>query len=195
MARYDSTALLKDFVENKTLYLDTNIIFRAIGINGTERRKVVTAFLQKCKDANIRLAILDSTETEFVDTITYHIAKIKEIPRGKIDSRLYVELSDYNIYTFYCDWQVRHKDLQLKYFKEYLISQFKTIIRKYPSIRRVLLLFFQNRRNREFQEKRRILCICNRYRECPILLKFQTAFRGWYNPSCSNRKGCLLCPE
>ena len=44
VARYDSTALLKDFVENKTLYLDTNIIFRAIGINGTERRKVVSFF-------------------------------------------------------------------------------------------------------------------------------------------------------
>ena len=153
VARYDSTALLKDFVENKTLYLDTNIIFRAIGINGTERRKVVTAFLQKCKDANIRLAILDSTETEFVDTITYHIAKIKEIPRGKIDSRLYVELSDYNIYTFYCDWQVRHKDLQLKYFKEYLISQFKTIIRKYGIC------------NEKFIEDKQDVIICEEYKK------------------------------
>lgn len=153
VARYDSTALLKDFVENKTLYLDTNIIFRAIGINGTERRKVVIAFLQKCKDANIRLAILDSTETEFVDTITYHIAKIKEIPRGKIDSRLYVELSDYNIYTFYCDWQVRHKDLQLKYFKEYLISQFKTIIRKYGIC------------NEKFIEDKQDVIICEEYKK------------------------------
>ena len=153
VARYDSTALLKDFVENKTLYLDTNIIFRAIGNNGTERRKVVIAFLQKCKDANIRLAILDSTETEFVDTITYHIAKIKEIPRGKIDSRLYVELSDYNIYTFYCDWQVRHKDLQLKYFKEYLISQFKTIIRKYGIC------------NEKFIEDKQDVIICEEYKK------------------------------
>lgn len=153
VARYDSTALIKNFVENKTLYLDTNIIFRAIGINGTERRKVVTAFLQKCKDANIRLAILDSTETEFVDTITYHIAKIKEIPRGKIDSRLYVELSDYNIYTFYCDWQVRHKDLQLKYFKEYLISQFKTIIRKYGIC------------NEKFIEDKQDVIICEEYKK------------------------------
>lgn len=153
VARYDSTALLKDFVENKTLYLDTNIIFRAIGINGTERRKVVTAFLQKCKDANIRLAILDSTETEFVDTITYHIAKIKEIPRGKIDSRLYVELSDYNIYTFYSDWKVRHKDLQLKYFKEFLISQFKTIIRKYGIC------------NEKFIEDKQDVIICEEYKK------------------------------
>lgn len=153
VARYDSTALLKDFVENKTLYLDTNIIFRAIGINGAERRKVVTAFLQKCKDANIRLAILDSTETEFVDTITYHIAKIKEIPRGKIDSRLYVELSDYNIYTFYCDWQVRHKDFQIKYFKEYLISQFKTIIRKYGIC------------NEKFIEDKQDVIICEEYKK------------------------------
>lgn len=153
VARYDSTALIKNFVENKTLYLDTNIIFRAIGINGTERRKVVTAFLQKCKDANIRLTILDSTETEFVDTITYHIAKIKEIPRGKIDSRLYVELSDYNIYTFYCDWQVRHKDLQLKYFKEYLISQFKTIIRKYGIC------------NEKFIEDKQDVIICEEYKK------------------------------
>ena len=131
IARYDTSLLMKEFVEGKTIYLDTNIIFRAIGINGPDRKKVVNAFLRKCKDANLHLSVLDCTEKEFKDTINYHIDKIYRTPRGYINSGLYLELSDYNIYTFYNDWSIRHKGLSLKYFKDYLLSQFNTMIRQY----------------------------------------------------------------
>lgn len=131
LAKYDSASLMKEFVKNKTIYLDTNIIFRAIGINGPDRKKVVEAFLKKCKDANLKLVILDCTEKEFKDTIAYHIDKIYRNPRGEISSSLYLELSDYNIYVFYNEWIIGHRGLNLKYFKDYLISQFNTLVRKY----------------------------------------------------------------
>lgn len=111
---------MKEFVENKTIYLDTNIIFRAIGINGPDRKKIIDAFLKKCKDANLKLVILDCTEKEFKDTIAYHIDKIYRNPRGEINSGLYLELSDYNIYVFYNEWSIGHRGLNLKYFKDYL---------------------------------------------------------------------------
>ena len=44
LAKYDTASLMKEFVENKTIYLDTNIIFRAIGINGPDRKKIIDAF-------------------------------------------------------------------------------------------------------------------------------------------------------
>lgn len=131
LAKYDSASLMKEFVENKTIYLDTNIIFRAIGINGPDRKKIIDAFLKKCKDANLKLVILDCTEKEFKDTIAYHIDKIYRNPRGEINSGLYLELSDYNIYVFYNEWSIGHRGLNLKYFKDYLISQFNTLVRKY----------------------------------------------------------------
>lgn len=131
LAKYDTASLMKEFVENKTIYLDTNIIFRAIGINGPDRKKIIDAFLKKCKDANLKLVILDCTEKEFKDTIAYHIDKIYRNPRGEINSGLYLELSDYNIYVFYNEWSIGHRGLNLKYFKDYLISQFNTLVRKY----------------------------------------------------------------
>ena len=131
LAKYDTASLMKEFVENKTIYLDTNIIFRAIGINGPDRKKIIDAFLKKCKDANLKLVILDCTEKEFKDTIAYHIDKIYRNPRGEINSGLYLELSDYNIYVFYNEWSIGHRGLNLKYFKDYLISQFTTLVRKY----------------------------------------------------------------
>ena len=131
IARYDTSRLMKEFIEGKTLYLDTNIIFRAIGINGPQRKMVVNAFLKKCQEANLQLSILDCTEKEFMDTINYHIDKIHKTPRGNINSSLYLELSDYNIYTFYNDWSVKHPRLTLRYFNNFLISQFKTLCRQY----------------------------------------------------------------
>ena len=62
----DSTnKLLSKSLKKRTIYLDTNIIFRALGINGVSRQKVITAFLDKCLQANINLIISWHTKQEF----------------------------------------------------------------------------------------------------------------------------------
>ena len=63
--------LLKEFIKRREVYLDTNVVFRALGINGVSRKKVVTAFLNKCKQAKIKLIISHATKKEFLDTINY----------------------------------------------------------------------------------------------------------------------------
>lgn len=39
--------LLKNFIKRREIYLDTNVIFRALGINGESRKQVILAFLDK----------------------------------------------------------------------------------------------------------------------------------------------------
>lgn len=131
IAKYDATELMKNFVENNVIYLDTNIIFRALGLNGPERKTVINNFLLKCKHAKISLCILKCTEQEFKETVKYHINKIYQTPRGSVDSRLYIEISDYNIYSYYADWKNSHKHLPLNYFEESIFSIYNTKIREY----------------------------------------------------------------
>lgn len=72
--------------------MDTNIIFRALGINGVSRQRVVEAFLKKCKQAKIKLIISMHTKNEFSETITHYLSQIAAYPRGDVYDGAYEQL-------------------------------------------------------------------------------------------------------
>lgn len=115
-------SLLKDFIRQREIYLDTNVIFRALGINGVSRQNVVTTFLRKCKQAKLKLLISHSTRTEFFDTIDYYVSQMEHYPRGDIYLGAYEEIADYNIFAFYEGWRQEHTQMSLKYFVTYIKS-------------------------------------------------------------------------
>lgn len=39
------------FLKGKTFYLDTNIIFRMMGLNNVQRKETTLRFINKCKEA------------------------------------------------------------------------------------------------------------------------------------------------
>ena len=117
--------------KKRKIYLDTNIIFRALGINGVSRQKVITAFLDKCLQANITLIISWHTKQEFDFTIQHYIAKIEQFPHGDIYLGAFESLSDYTIFSYYDDWRRNHKGLSLKYFTASINSAYKAFIKKY----------------------------------------------------------------
>lgn len=128
----DSTnKLLSKSLKKRTIYLDTNIIFRALGINGVSRQKVITAFLDKCLQANINLIISWHTKQEFELTIQHYIAKIEQFPHGNIYLGAFESLSDYTIFSYYDDWRRNHKGLSLKYFTSSINSAYKAFVKKY----------------------------------------------------------------
>lgn len=128
----DSTnKLLSKSLKKRTIYLDTNIIFRALGINGVSRQKVITAFLDKCLQANINLIISWHTKQEFELTIQHYIAKIEQFPHGNIYLGAFESLSDYTIFSYYDDWRRNHKGLSLKYFTASINSAYKALVKKY----------------------------------------------------------------
>ena len=114
--------LVAKTIRNRKIYLDTNIIFRALGINGSSRQKVILAFLKKCQQANLKLIVSEATEKEFFNAVSYYIEEIRKYPRGHVFIGAYELLSDYNMFSFFETWKKSHPDASLKYFSAYIRS-------------------------------------------------------------------------
>lgn len=123
--------LLSDTIRNREVFLDTNIIFRALGINGVSRKNVVVAFLNKCKQANVKLIIGRPTKVEFLSTVDYYISQIKEFPRGKVFAGAHELLSEYNLYSLYDEWLLSHENLSLQYFRNHIAALYADFVRTY----------------------------------------------------------------
>ncbi len=126
--------LTETFIKNKTIYLDTNIIFRALGINGKNRKEVSIALLEKCRKGNVNICIALITEREFFNTIDYHISKISLYARGKLDTESYNLITDYSIYSFYNEWRQTHEGLSFRYFSSYIKSLYNELVQEFNII-------------------------------------------------------------
>lgn len=127
-------SLLKGIIKQRIIYLDTNIVFRGLGINGQSRKKVIEAFLKKCHQANLKMVILAQTKREFFDTIGTYISNIDKYPRGRALPELYESLTDHNFYSFYNEWQYTHQGLSLKYFRIHIQTMYDDFIKKFSII-------------------------------------------------------------
>lgn len=145
--------LLGSKLRKREIYLDTNIIFRAIGINGLSRKNVITAFLKKCKQAKLKLIISFHTKKEFFDTVDYYISQILQYPRGSIYIGAYESLVDYNLFSFYEEWCIGHEALSMNYFKKYIQSLYEVFVKEYGVIdeERIPQSIFDSN---EFKDKR-----------------------------------------
>ena len=123
--------LLKGFIKDREIFLDTNVIFRALGINGESRKKVIIAFFNKCKQAKIKLIISYNTKKEFFDTINYYVSLMEHYPRGDIYPGAYEQVADYNIFAFYENWCQDHSNVSLKYFISYVKSLYMKFVKEY----------------------------------------------------------------
>lgn len=123
--------LVRNAIRKRTVFLDTNIIFRALGINGLSRKKLILSFLSKCNKAGFKLVILHVTKKEFLNTIDYYISMLASYPRGNVFQGAYQVISDENIFSFYESWKDTHSQLSLTYFRKYIISQYDTICKEY----------------------------------------------------------------
>lgn len=126
--------LLDNSIRKREIYLDTNVIFRALGINGSIRQKTVRAFLHKCKQARLKLVISHSTKKEFFDTIDYYLNEIRRYPRGNVYSGAYEQLSDYTLFNYYEEWSKTHPAMSLMYFKSVIRSSYDKMVREFGMV-------------------------------------------------------------
>lgn len=126
--------LLVNSIRKREIYVDTNILFRAIGINGKSRQKVVVAFLKKCVQAKLKIIISHNTKKEFFDTVDYYISQILKYPRGNTFTGAYELLTDYTLFSFYDDWRNEHPILSIRYFKMYIQSLYSKVVDDYGII-------------------------------------------------------------
>lgn len=121
-----------DSFRNKHIYLDTNIIYRALGINGKNRKDLTTTFLSKFNEIGQKLFISKYTDEEFKSSIKFHIDNIRKFNNPKIASSVYVENSiNDEIYNFYHLWKQNHVNPNLEIFQAYIYSIYEEFIDKY----------------------------------------------------------------
>ena len=124
---------LGNIFSNKTLYLDTNIIYYCLGINGKDYQECNRLLLNKCLNAKEKLKITAITEKEFYNTLNHFINEIKKYDSksiGQINFDRYRTRKD--IYLFYLEWKKEHRHFsEVAYFKQYILDEYKRWLEKY----------------------------------------------------------------
>lgn len=71
--------IYRNIFNNKNFYLDTNIVFRLMGLNHEERKKILFSFIDKCKEAGITLKYTNFTKKEIDNTINHYVNQINKV--------------------------------------------------------------------------------------------------------------------
>ena len=128
----DSKQVYVQGIRNKVFYLDSNIIYRAIGINGESRKELTLRFLEKCISNNIKLAISKYSEKEFKDSIEYHLKRIGRYKHRNINSDIYNKYSHgYDIYTFYYEWCSGRSNRDMTFFKAHINNLYSELLDRF----------------------------------------------------------------
>lgn len=123
MTSRKGTSLQLDKLQKKVFYLDTNLLYRAIGINGEDRKERTLSFFRKLRDTNSTLKLSKITIEEYNRSIDGHIKKLKRDETPAVRSKAYTEYVDYNdIWYFYHDWASKNQGLDISVFESSLRS-------------------------------------------------------------------------
>lgn len=123
-----------DNLKNKNLYLDSNILFRAIGVNGEDRRLRTEQFLTRFSKVQQNLFVTKETDTEIRETIDYYISKLNRAatPTAKVNPKVYVETVDIDgFYKSYFKWRINRTNSSINAFKMYLLAKYEEILAKH----------------------------------------------------------------
>ena len=102
--------IYQNIFRQKKFYLDTNIIFRMMGLNRENRKILIDTFIDKCKDAGIELRFTNHTRQEIDSTIDYRVNQIRDLMQKSdpisIDSVRSLTSKYYNLnfYESYAKW-------------------------------------------------------------------------------------------
>ena len=121
-------------LKNKTFYLDTNVIFRALGINGENRQKRTISFLTKFNEAGETLIVSRFSETEFKATVKYYISQIAKHNSPRINPRVFTEFkAQSDFFDFYHKWRINRTNTSLDYFESHINLLFEDLIKKFKA--------------------------------------------------------------
>lgn len=135
MTNQKNTSLNIQNLKGKSFYIDTNIIYRALGLNSDNLKTRAHLFLSKFKEVGEFLVISQSTYLEFIDTIDYYIGKIGNSLRPRVQSKVISEfISEDSIFHYYHKWCIGRVNRDTSYFKDWIMSEFDSLCRKYEII-------------------------------------------------------------
>ena len=109
---------------SKVLYLDTNILFRLLGINGDSRSKRMYDFLKKCSEIGQELRISYVTNNEFDNALEWSLKKLEPIS-NKV---MYTKPLDDDIITHYFDIKKNGKAMNIDLYKHMIKNRLDALI-------------------------------------------------------------------
>ena len=132
MTNQKNTSLNVQNLKGKSFYIDTNVIYRALGLNSDNLKTRTHLFLSKFKEVGEFLVISQSTYLEFIDTIDYYIRKIDNSFRPRVQSKVISEfISEDSIFHYYHKWCIGRVNRDTRYFKDWIMSEFDSLCKKY----------------------------------------------------------------
>lgn len=123
-----------NILKNKHLYLDANILFRALGINGDDRRLRTEQFLSHFSRVQQKLYITKETDNEFKETVDYYTEKIKRstTPTKKVNPKVYIETVNIDgFYKCYYKWRINRSDTSVDTFKVFLLAKYDDLLKRF----------------------------------------------------------------
>lgn len=155
------TKTVKEIFKDKKFYLDANIIIRLMGVDNRDRQNVISNFINKCEECNIKLYYTNVTKHEIEELIKHKIEIIKREPYI-IDPKTLIKLKKEEVdgfYIIYYDWCKEENNNNFKdfiSFQKYLISMLNEILSSFK---------FEIIDNQEIINKERFLAYCSSFKD------------------------------
>ena len=121
-----------DKLNKKVFYLDTNILYRALGINGIERKQRTHSFLRKLVEAEDEIKITLIAWNEYENSLNKYIKKLRRDQNPAIHSKVYTEYVTYDdIHRAYHLWASSTKNATVDLFVNMLKAEMLQLIEDY----------------------------------------------------------------
>lgn len=99
------THLKLEKLTKKVFYLDTNILYRALGINGKERQQRTHSFLRKLLEAEDEIKITKVAWDEYQNSLDAYVKRLRRDESPAVHSKVYTEYVTYDdIHRTYHLW-------------------------------------------------------------------------------------------
>lgn len=125
-------SVLTSAIKNKDFYLDNALLYRALGINGAQRKKRTLSFLKKCIETGQSLHVTCISRHEFMETIDFHINQIrKTTPFGNINPAVFRRIMSGSFCQYYHEWRKGRIQYGFELFKSNIVSEYNQLIEQY----------------------------------------------------------------
>ncbi len=123
-----------DFFKEMKLYLDTNLIFRMLGINGKELEEQTIEIFDKLSKTNAAFYISKISYGEFWNTVKERLQFMKNEANFVTENKLQYYIEDKintSFYDYFVEWRAKGGQNKARHFLPYLENKLDKLVKKY----------------------------------------------------------------
>lgn len=116
----------------KEFYIDTNIVYRAMGLNGEDRKQRTIQLLEKLQATKCKLFISTEAKKELMASLKDKFDVLRKNHNPAVKSKVFQEFVTYDdIYSAYHRWCVGRVNTSVDLFEANVLSTFEALREKY----------------------------------------------------------------